>query len=96
MSNVTFSPPVNKLGDPIIRCEYCKKIIPDEVNEGLLSSDPDFKAIRLYQCCDECERRHFSVMELQVLFKTKWVNIDYQKAVNAGKTDKYWKGRGKL
>ena len=96
MSAETVHPiaPINRRDDPVIRCEFCRKIIgriepsgleQGEVSPAKISLDPDFLAHRLFQFCAECREQYVGRRSDAEFIKNKWRAIDYQKQIEEGR-----------
>jgi len=95
VGNVHFEKAVNALNDPVIRCERCRKLMPDEREPIGLAEDPDFKKIRLFQICIRCASEHYPPGYWVMIRKRKWELIEYQRAINSGTVEEYWRKRGR-
>ena len=96
MGNVTFGKRVNDPSDPVIRCQECKKLMPDEREPIALANDPEFKRLRLFQICVQCACKNYQPGYWAWIRKKKWEIVEYQDAWNKGKVEKYWRKKGKL
>ncbi|MEA1928990.1 MAG: hypothetical protein U9N73_12360 [Candidatus Auribacterota bacterium] len=92
--NVTFFPPVNNPDSPVIRCEYCHRVLGEEVEPWYPARDPEFKKYRLYQVCTECAARLYPKGYYKVIMKKKWYLLEYHIACLDDGLNQFWAKHG--
>ena len=88
--NVVFLTPINSPDSPVIRCEYCKRILGEEVEGWYPARDPEFKKYRLYQVCTECAATKYPKDYYKVIMKKKWYLLEYHIASLDGGLNQFW------
>ena len=92
--NVVFLPAVNNPGSPIVRCEFCGRVLGEEVEAWSPALDPEFKKYRLYQVCTKCAAKLYPKDYYTVIMKKKWVLLEYHIAYQNGGLNQFWAKHG--
>ena len=92
--NVVFFPPINNPDSPVIRCEYCRRVLGEEVEPWYPAKDPEFKKYRLYQVCTKCAATKYPKDYYTVIMKKKWFLLEYHIACLNSGLNQFWAKHG--